>query len=314
MIEGRKSQFYSVPLEVRRGIGAEFVDESASIHVGSGGKSVSPFTYGEVRKRLHEKDISPETYAEGQDVGFREKNKHTGVQEGFGKFVLDGAGTNYIKNGVLTVDMRYAYICIHLEARGSKGVAYYVYENAAAGTGLEGGGQDRPGKPDPSVETISGSPKGRDIVLSGDFERGLVAPWGTGQYAAGKSAWWNSGKCNSVATADQSDAGGLALHIINHSPRAPHTYGTTQQPLRLEAGQRYSITAWARANNLRSDGGASIAVDDAWKIRPIQLPRGTYGWTKFAGTFVAGNSGGQLRIISEDSGEIWFDGIQVVKE
>jgi hypothetical protein len=82
----------------------------------------------------------------------------------------------------------------------------------------------------------------------------------------------------------------------------------------LQAGKHYRITAFGRANELRSNGAVSIVVDAEWKSRPIQLPQGTYGWTELTGMFVAGKGRAQLRILSEDAGEAWLDDIRIVEE
>jgi hypothetical protein len=303
---------YSLPLEIRRGIGADRHDEMGDIHLSSGGHSVD-ISVGAVCKRLKVQRISPETYADVIYVGFNEKNKRTGVQEGFGKFVLSGAGDNYIKNGVLTADMRFAYIHLYMQCRGGYASAYYIYENEAAGTG---GDQPASGflpkEFDPAIEILEEPQDPSSPVAEEGFEGVFAAPWGTGQHAR-KTPWWTSGSCDASGTFDRSHwhGGGKALHIINRSPRAANVYGTTQMPLQLTAGKKYQVTAWARANDLASAGGASIVVDMDWKIRPIQLPQGTYDWTKFTGTFVLPNSGGQLRILSEDQEEVWFDDVQI---
>ncbi len=145
------------------------------------------------------------------------------------------------------------------------------------------------------------------------FEEGFIDPWGTGQYAAGKTTWWNSGGCRSSATIDDRERhrGKKSLHIVNQSPRAPHVFGTTQQPFPLLPGVTYRISLWARAKNLASTGGVSIVVDSDWQVRPIQLPGGSYGWTRFEGTFSLPDGNAQIRILSEDVGEVWIDDLNV---
>ena len=312
MNEGFKSQMYSVGLETRRGIGADRHDEMGDIRLSSGGHSVD-ISVGAVCKRLKVQRISPETYADIIYVGFNEKNKRTGAQEGFGKFVLSGAGTNDIKNGVLTADMRYAYIHLYMQCRGGYASAFYIYENEAAGTGGDGPEGGFSAKDfDPAIEILGEPQDLNSPVAEEGFEGAFAAPWGTGQYAA-KAPWWTSGGCNANGTFDRSHwhSGGKALHIINRSARAADVYGTTQMPLQLTTGKKYQITAWGRANGLASAGGASIVVDEDWKIRPIQLPQGTYDWTEFTGIFVLPKSGGQIRFLSEDQGEVWFDDVQI---
>jgi len=141
-----------------------------------------------------------------------------------------------------------------------------------------------------------------------------IGRWGTGQFAEKHPGWWwNEGKCNSTAA---QDAAGRkpdtkCLQVVNKTPRAPNQFGTTQQAVAIVAGQRYQITLWARAKGLASDGGAGVAVDEAWKVRPIQLPKGTYDWTRFTGTFSLAANTAQLRILSEDVGEVSIDELRV---
>ncbi|MFN0196942.1 MAG: hypothetical protein ACKVT0_09355, partial [Planctomycetaceae bacterium] len=152
-------------------------------------------------------------------------------------------------------------------------------------------------------------------VPNGGFEAGLTAPWGTGQRFNNSTAWWNSKNCDSTATIDakRSCSGSHSLHIINNSERAANVYGTTQQPFPTEPGHRYRLSVWARANELASHGAVSLIVDEAWGLRPIPLPKGTYGWTQFTGEFSSKTGETQIRILSEDRGEVWLDDIQLEK-
>jgi len=164
--------------------------------------------------------------------------------------------------------------------------------------------------PSAGEETRVDSP----LVRNGGFESGLTAPWGTGQYAAGRSSWWTLGNCQATAEADSRTArsGKQSLHVINRSSRAAQVYGTTQQPVPVEPGRTYRVTLWAKARNLASAGAVSVVVDEAWQIRPIQLPEGSYDWNEFTGTFALPDGAGQLRILSEDRGEVWIDDVTVV--
>ena len=158
---------------------------------------------------------------------------------------------------------------------------------------------------------------GTDLSLrDGGFEAGLAAPWGTGQVVSGDgtSIWKNLNGCTSTITADSAvrHGGNVSLHIVNSTPRAPHVYGTTQQPLALKPNHRYGITLWARASDVRSAGAVSIIVDPEWRIRPIQLPAGSYDWTPFTGEFSSPDGNVQLRILSEDVGEVWLDDVEIV--
>ena len=145
------------------------------------------------------------------------------------------------------------------------------------------------------------------------FEEGFVTPWGTGQHGARRPTWWNSGRCQSTATIDTRVArsGTKSLHIVNHTPRARHCFGTTQQPFGVVPGRTFRISLWARAKNLASDGAVSIIVDPEWQVCPIRLPDGTYGWTEFSGTFSLPHEDGQIRILCEERGEVWIDDFSV---
>lgn len=148
---------------------------------------------------------------------------------------------------------------------------------------------------------------------NGGFEAGLAAPWGKGQYGAGRAVWWNSQGCRSRADLDETTSieGLVSLHIINLSPRAPQVYGTTVQQIPVEPGRPYRISVWAQGLKLASAGAVSIIVDDAWQVRPISLPAGSYAWTKLSGTFSLPADHANIRILSEDTGEAWLDDIKI---
>jgi len=153
----------------------------------------------------------------------------------------------------------------------------------------------------------------KPLVNNGGFESGLSTPWGTGQHAPGKPVWWTRGDCQATAKVDSQTkrTGKHSLHIVNQSSRAPHVYGTTQQAVSIEPNQTHQIALWAKARRLASDGAASIAVDKAWQIRPICLPKGSYDWRKFTATFTLPTATAQLRILSEDEGEVWIDDVTI---
>ena len=149
-------------------------------------------------------------------------------------------------------------------------------------------------------------------VPNGGFESGLAKPWGTGQLGGAPELWRNSAGCRSTAAGDPNSkhGGALSLHVVHASPRAPNVYGTTQQPVAVPAGRRIRITLFARARDLKSNGAVSIVVDPQWRTRPIQLPKGTYDWTRFTGEFTSPAAVADLRILSEDVGEAWIDDLR----
>jgi len=155
------------------------------------------------------------------------------------------------------------------------------------------------------ISVRSGFAGSDNLVKNGGFEQGFPDPF---------SPWGNMGACWSTATLDlkTSHSGTASLHIVNTAARAPNDYGTMAQTIAIQPGQRYQITLWAKGQMLASRGAVNIAVDQAWKIRPLALPAGTFPWQKFTGTFTLAVSSAVIRIISEDKGEAWIDDISVV--
>ena len=151
------------------------------------------------------------------------------------------------------------------------------------------------------------------LIVNGGFERGLMQPWGTGLYSEGRPLWWNSGGCGSTVEIDETGAieGAAALHIINPSPRAAQVYGTVAQRIRIEPNRPYRITVWARGLDLASAGAVGLVVDDAWRVRPVSLPAGSYAWTRLSGTFSLPADYADIRILSEDAGEAWIDDVRI---
>lgn len=163
-------------------------------------------------------------------------------------------------------------------------------------------------------------PTRQNLVRQGNFS-GFGqggGPWGTGLYSQ-NGIWWNSRNAGSSAQVvnlneNQRPAGGTAsaLYIRNPSGRSPNVFGTTSQRIAVIPGQTYEIRLLASANNLATNGGVNIAVDPAWRVRPLHLPQGSYGWTEFTGSFTADANFIDLRIISEDRGEVWITDVSMV--
>lgn len=133
-------------------------------------------------------------------------------------------------------------------------------------------------------------------------------PWGTNVQYGQFGIWWNSGGASSTAgTVDlQGVAAQTGLYIRNTSGRGPNVFGTTAQRIAVQQGQTYRISFLGMAQGLGSNGGVNIAIDPEWRIRPVSMPGGSYDWRRFEGTFVAPANSIDLRIISEDSGEVWI--------
>lgn len=162
------------------------------------------------------------------------------------------------------------------------------------------GGQQGHSSPDHT------SPGSASLARDGDFSSfgRAGSPW---------AKWWISRNAKVLAKHVALKKGGQrnALYVSNRSRRAPHVYGTTYQRIAVQKGRTYRITLIAAARNLNSNGGANVTVDPQWRIRPIHLKKGTYSWTRYSGTFRSEWSHIDLRIISEDIGEVWITGIEV---
>lgn len=151
------------------------------------------------------------------------------------------------------------------------------------------------------------------ILQNGDFELPVNSGWGTGQYSAGRKAWWNAGGCRSTATvvSDKAKSGRCSLMLSNQSGLKPNVYGTMNQAIPVVPHQKYRVTLWACAAGL-SEGSVSVVVNEQWTLRPLVLPGGTYPWREFAGEFSLPVSVAQFRILMENSGTAWIDDIRVI--
>lgn len=157
-------------------------------------------------------------------------------------------------------------------------------------------------------------PVAKNLLINGGFEQGLAKPWESGSFTRDGATWINNGSCRSTADVDSRNAhsGTASLHLRNASPRSPNVYGTMTQKVKVNRYRKYVISLWARGDRLASKGALNVAVDPMWRIRPLALPAGTFGWSRFSGTF---NSQDRdvvdFRIIFEDTGDVWLDDLAV---
>lgn len=156
----------------------------------------------------------------------------------------------------------------------------------------------------------------RGVLRNGGFEKGLTAPWGTGQYSEGHTPWWNSGGCLSTAVLDTSvhKGGKASLHLVNTSLRGANVFGTTAQRVSIQPDTTYRIIFWAKGKDLASAGALNIAVDPEWRVRPIAIPAGSFDWQRFEGSFSLPDSTADVRILFEDRGEVWIDDVRIVPQ
>jgi CHAT domain-containing protein len=163
---------------------------------------------------------------------------------------------------------------------------------------------------------------GDNLLINGDFEDGLIFPWGTGHYERtdgkfGYGVWWNSNNAQALMKLDYAEKyrGCCSLRITNHSPAAAHVFSTLSQRIAgLEPNAVYKISGYAKAENL-SGGALSITVDAAWGKRIPGLPAGTYNWKPFSGTVNIGhNDYIDFRILHLNTGTVWLDELRLEKQ
>jgi hypothetical protein len=150
--------------------------------------------------------------------------------------------------------------------------------------------------------------------------------WGTGLYSR-KGLAWVSGRaqCSMMQVAAGGDGEWqlspqrtrTALRISNSTPAAPHVYGTTSQRVRIDDPQGlFWISLWAQAGDL-SPGAVFVSVDAAWRVRPVVLSPGTYGWRRFSGLIdarqvdTAPDGYLDVRLVSQDRGIVDITGVEL---
>lgn len=161
-------------------------------------------------------------------------------------------------------------------------------------------------------------PTGKNLLINGGFEDGLVFPWGTGHYENTDGnfqfgLWWNSMNANAFMKVDMAEAysGVKALQITNYSPSASHVFTTLSQRIAgLQPNRVYKIFCYVKANDV-PPGAVLVIVDAAWAKR-FALPSGTYEWQPFSVTVNIGhNDYIDFRIVHQSTGSVWFDDIMV---
>ena len=161
-----------------------------------------------------------------------------------------------------------------------------------------------------------------NLLVGGDFENGLVPPWGTGHYedSGGQTAfgiWWNSLNARAFmkADTDRPHGGRRALRITNYSAAAPHVFTTTSQRIRgLTPNTLYRITLAVKAQDL-SPGAVFFVVDAAWTKPLPGVPAGTYDWQPYRATINIGhNDYIDFRVLQVNAGTVWLDDIVIQPE
>lgn len=164
-------------------------------------------------------------------------------------------------------------------------------------------------------------PSGRNVLINGGFEDGLIFPWGTGHYERPDGRfkfgiWWNSMNARAYMKidADIRHSGQRSLRITNYSPTAPHVFCTLSQRIEpLEPNTTYKVSCFIKAQDLKP-GAVGFTIDAAWTKRVRSLPGGTYDWQPYSDTINIGhNNYIDFRILHLNTGTVWLDDIVIEK-
>ena len=150
---------------------------------------------------------------------------------------------------------------------------------------------------------------GPNLVADGGFEAGLGAPWGTGFYEPKPEIFWGAAQATASVVPGGAHSGKNALLINNTSAFAPNVYRTMSQKIAVTAGSRYCLSYWVQDVGA-SAGILSMPVDKAWAHRVAVVP-GNVAWTQYAGTATAESTSFDVRLISENKGQILVDDIEL---
>lgn len=166
-----------------------------------------------------------------------------------------------------------------------------------------------------------------NLLRNGGFEEPNLRFWGTGyyEYAAKGSLgiFWTSqiiieenGKFK-LKAADASGKidskirkfGKNSFKITMKSPTEPDVYATMSQRIDgLMKNTKYVARFWIKAERA-GKGTFEITTDNEWNDRK-QIDGGEYDWREFKHKFNIGDQTSiDFRIISEEPGTVWVDGI-----
>jgi tetratricopeptide (TPR) repeat protein len=149
----------------------------------------------------------------------------------------------------------------------------------------------------------------RAPVFNGDFELVSMRYWSDVKGAS----WLCEDGNESVATTTQADSHqrDCSLSIRGHQSGRARTGQAFPVPL----GRHCRVTVWARARELAEN---ALVVSTGNGESVIELPSGSYGWTKFEGSFYPGDGKGfstqRLEIHSKGVGKVWLDDLKVFVE
>lgn len=156
------------------------------------------------------------------------------------------------------------------------------------------------GEPGISQPAGNGGASGPNLVNNGGFESGLE-PW----------AIDNNANATVHAAGIQKHSGQSALQISNSSSFAPNVNLAVFQSVSVDAGSPYCLSFWAKTQGAQP-GILSFSMDAAGEAR-LPLPPGTADWTQYAATFQADGATAQLRAVSDNTGIVYVDDVELTK-
>lgn len=143
---------------------------------------------------------------------------------------------------------------------------------------------------------------GPNLVKNSGFESGLP-PW---QTLVTLNAQGTAAPSNESAKIES-----FSLRIENRSPLMPDRFISLFQKISVESGSNYCLFVWTKTVS-GTPGILSFTMDKAWSDR-IGLPPGSKDWTLYTRTFVAESASVDLRMISENTGTVFVDDVQLRK-
>ncbi len=163
--------------------------------------------------------------------------------------------------------------------------------------------------PEPILTAIDARPvvSNANLLTNGGFELA-----GVGQPAAG---WqWDQRNTDATCAPDESVArsGKRSLRITNGTPFGAHVYGMLwrSEPVRLEPGKPYTLSAWVRSSK---PGSIGLLTGGGWQFRAYSAQTGT-DWRPLSVTFVPGPGDADcvVRVTTEHPAtDAWIDDVKL---
>lgn len=144
----------------------------------------------------------------------------------------------------------------------------------------------------------------KNLVVNGSFEHvadGVPVGWE-----------WLPDRAQATLAVDETIArsGERSVRLTNDTPRSPHVYSRLRTSVRLEPGETYTLSCFARSGD---PGVAWIGGGDGWRIRLPLLETGGE-WQRVQTTFtaLAEESSFELMILTESpTPALWVDDVQL---